>query len=139
MTNILQRSIVTKEFLLLAQASLAAGAELRFRARGYSMRPHIFDGDLLALQPLRGELPQVNEIVLAHTGEGRSCVHRVAAIKGERLLLRADSAAMQGWVRQDEILGRVQLLEKNTHLKRLIVQLLRTLNVIISLFRQKQA
>ena len=125
------------DFFPLVQASLAAGVSLQFRARGFSMQPHIFDGDVLLVQALGDQALCVNEIVLARSHEGESCVHRIAQIRKNQVLLRADASPLESWFDKSAVLGRVRLLRLKNHIKRAQFLLVRVLRTIFNVARQK--
>lgn len=70
-------------FVGLCRDLLSRGLSVRFVATGQSMRPTLQDRDVLWVEPLRGQLPRVGEVVLYATREGRAVVHRVVAQVGQ--------------------------------------------------------
>jgi hypothetical protein len=66
----------TAALAALTAETLRAGAAVRFRAVGTSMIPAIWPGDVLAIKPLNGWLPEVGAIALTFT-QGRLRAHRV--------------------------------------------------------------
>lgn len=75
-------------FERLAAGILAGGGSFQFEAHGHGMAPAVRDGDVLTLEPARGEAVRVGDIMLYRDGRRQPVVHRVAA-RGERAVGRA--------------------------------------------------
>jgi len=108
------------EFTDLARWILGGGHWVRFQARGGSMQPLILDGDILKVAPLLTKRVHHGDVVLVEAGEGRLLAHRVVKITrsaGEyRYLIKSDvSSNPDGWFRRDDILGRVEVVERGPH------------------------
>lgn len=131
------RSISSHHFLALAQATLAAGASLQFRAQGYSMQPYIFAGDLLRLQALGDHGLRIGDVVLAQKSDGPACVHRLVEIQQNRVLLRADAAALESWFESKDVVGRVCLVRRKNHFQYVKFRAKNTLSGLLSFLRQK--
>lgn len=78
--------------VLLAEvcAALAAGKQVRLRAKGHSMRPLIGgDSDTLVLVPVKGL--REGDVVLARVSDGSYVVHRIVGMRGDRITLMGDA------------------------------------------------
>ena len=78
--------------VLLAEvcAALAAGKQVRLRAKGHSMRPLIRgDSDTLVLMP-PGVLRK-GDVVLARVSDGSYVVHRIVGMRGDRITRMGDA------------------------------------------------
>lgn len=92
----------------LAAELLAAGETIRIRAFGRSMTPAIQSGDPLVVVRVDPMSLRTGEVVLCQLGNHLVAHRIVAAAKGPRFLLRCDRwGRSDGWVRPDEVLGRV--------------------------------
>ena len=104
--------------LELMHAVLARGVPFRFCARGWSMAPFIRDGDVITVSPLLQALPEVGEVVaFVRPGVGNLIVHRVIARRDGGLFIQGDSLTdhSDGMVPQENLLGRVTLIERDGH------------------------
>jgi len=108
-------SLSGTKLLALARAVLERGASFRFRAVGTSMVPFIRSGDVLTLSPLRGRQPRVGDVIaFVHPVTGRMAVHRVVCARQAAYLLRGDAVLEpDGWIRLEDILGRVTRIERD--------------------------
>ncbi len=71
-------------------ALLREGHSVKFRVRGYSMRPFLEDRrDLVSLCAPNGDI-QLYDVVLAKIAPDTYVLHRVIAIQGDHLTLRGD-------------------------------------------------
>ena len=78
--------------VLLAEvcAALAAGKQVRLRAKGHSMRPLIRgDSDTLVLMP-PGVLRK-GDVVLARIADRDYVLHRIVGMRGDRITLMGDA------------------------------------------------
>jgi hypothetical protein len=108
-------SLSSPKLLGLARAVLGCGVSFRFRATGQSMSPFIRSGDVLTIAPLSGRPPRIGEVVaFVHPVTGKLAVHRVVRARDAARLLRGDATLeADGWVRPEDILGRVTAIERN--------------------------
>jgi signal peptidase I len=91
---------------------LRSGTSVRLEVTGHSMSPFIRHGDVVALEPLRGRLPALGEVV-ALTPGGRLLVHRVVGWQRGQVLCRGDVAkGADPAVSPDDVLGRVTRVER---------------------------
>jgi signal peptidase I len=103
------------ELGVLSAAILRRGNDLRFRARGDSMRPFIRDGDVLLVRP--GLEIRLGDVVLCRFGDGRLLAHRVTMVHKQShprsILLQGDACLWpDGLVLLDNVLGRVVAVER---------------------------
>lgn len=98
----------------LARAVLAGGHRLRFRARGFSMRPQIPDGAVLEVSPRAFAALRAGQIALYVAGDNRLVAHR--------LIGRAND----GWRARGDSAGRVDLVTPACHLGVVTARLDRT-------------
>jgi hypothetical protein len=108
---------------------LEAGAVVRLRARGASMRPFLRDGEDVRIVPVRIETIRPGDVVLVRT-EGGAALHRVLAIdlRAATLLTKGDSVragdratgldAVVG--RADAVLRRDRWIPLDTRARRLL-------------------
>ena len=90
---------------------LRQGECVSVRPRGRSMSGWIEDGQLVWLQPLVSEDPEVGEIVLARVrGKKRGVVvlHQIIAVDERGFLIGACNGRVDGWVDRSALLGRLQ-------------------------------
>lgn len=104
-------------FERLAAGILAGGGSFQFEAHGHSMAPAVRDGDVLTLEPVRGEAVRVGDIVLYRDDRSQPVVHRVAACGARAgsavLTIRGDAApGASEAVPAERVLGRVVRIER---------------------------
>ena len=112
------------DFRSIASQILASGHRLRFQASGGSMQPFIQDKDILEVAPLAGKRIHCGDVLLIEAGEGRLLAHRVVRIDHHDgifiYLIKSDiGASPDGWYRLENILGRVELVDRGTKRMRL--------------------
>lgn len=98
------------------RAVLSRGRPFRFCARGWSMAPFIRDGDVITLSPAQNRLPRVGEVVAFVRGSSNKLVvHRVVDCRAQALVIQGDNEPdyADGMVRLDDVLGRVDRIERN--------------------------
>jgi len=81
------------------------------------MQPFIQNNDILEVAPLAETRIKLGDVLLVETGEGRLLVHRV--VKASRrdgisiYLIKSDACnTPDGWFRLENILGRVEVVER---------------------------
>ena len=121
--------------LKLSRDLLGENTSIRFRAKGFSMRPFIQDGDLITVSPLRNSPVRIGDVVLYKTVDDQAIVHRVIRkrTKGRRatFFIKGDAAFGQPEkVDAERVLGRVVAIERNGLKRKLDTKLHR----IIALF-----
>lgn len=90
---------------------------LRLRARGSSMRPLIFDNDLLEVMKIGNNRVHVGDIVVFSLDNKQLLVHRVIRMHKDdsrrRFLLQGDALLISdGWVEIGQVLGKVVAIQK---------------------------
>jgi hypothetical protein len=105
------------EFSSLARQILESGNRVRFQASGGSMYPFIQNNDFLEVAPLSGKRIKCGDLLLVEAGDGRLMAHRVIKIShtegGAIYLIKSDTCASpDGWFRVENILGRVDVVER---------------------------
>ena len=120
------------DFEALAKEILACANCLRFRASGSSMRPFIWDGDLIELYPLGPGPLRRGDVVLCRLGPGRLVLHRIVRLEpsaaGPRLLIQGDARlAPDGSISAEAVLGRAVAVCHGTHRYSMDSRLVRSL------------
>jgi uncharacterized repeat protein (TIGR01451 family) len=102
----------SKRFAAICEAALRAGARVRFRANGQSMRPNVLDGDVVEIAPAEQASLKRGDIALTRSGD-RVLLHRAIARDKETgaLVTRGDSA-MRNDAPADAVLGKVISIER---------------------------
>jgi len=106
------------QFAVLMEAVLKRGKAFRFQASGSSMNPFIKDGDILTLVNVsQGEIKLGNVLSFIHPYNRKLLVHRVVNSKQKNYLMKPDNSAnVDGWVNQQEIIGIVHSVERGESL-----------------------
>jgi signal peptidase I len=104
----------TAEFAGLCAEILSRGASVRFKARGFSMKPFIMDGDLILVVPIPAAQLRRGDVVLYSGEAGALRAHRIISLTGRGdnkvFGIRGDSSAGPlEQVTSDRVLGRVIL------------------------------
>src|SRR3972149_9018543 len=83
------------DFVELSEEIMDKGACLRFRARGFSMRPFIRDGDFITVSPIENSSIRIGDVVFYSTAENKVIAHRVIKKYGKngnvKLLIKGDA------------------------------------------------
>lgn len=116
-------TISARELMPLIRAALERNQGVRMTVMGSSMFPFIRGGDVVELEPMR-HAPVAGDLVLAQCAsvpEGeRYVLHRVVRVEGEACFLRGDSQKdWEGPFGRKDILGKVTLVYRNGHVRRL--------------------
>lgn len=85
--------------------ALARGETVRFRPTGNSMRPRIESGQLVVVVPA-AETAEVGDVVLCRV-RGKTLLHLVKAIDGDRFLIANNKGRPNGWTHRRSVYGRV--------------------------------
>jgi len=109
--------IANQHFTTLMAGVLATGSTFRFEAPGLSMAPIINHGDIITLAPLGAEKPGLGDVLaFTHPTTARLVVHRVVAARKDHFLVKGDRGRKgDGWIDQDQVLGRVIRVERRQH------------------------
>jgi hypothetical protein len=108
-------SISGRILMELMRAVHDKGASFRFRATGSSMTPAIRNNDFITISPLKGIMPSPGEVVaFRHPANNRLVLHRVAKIKKNSFVIRADRQQVVDAVITDKnIIGVVTRVERD--------------------------
>lgn len=111
-------SVDVVAFQELSQEILGRGAQLRFQARGNSMRPFIEWGDAVIIEPLDGSRLHVGDVIFCRRFDGLVFVHRLIKIEtvGCKTVLttKGDNVPYYDFpISADEVLGRVVQIESH--------------------------
>ncbi len=99
----------------LVRAVLGKGLSFRFRATGYSMHPFIRNGDIVKVAPVANGFADVGDVLACELPvSAKFVVHRVVRKNGDRLLVQGDgSPEPDGWITRENILGRIENVERD--------------------------
>ncbi|MDO9530040.1 MAG: signal peptidase I [Syntrophales bacterium] len=116
---------------------LKRGTSIRFRAKGFSMRPFIQDGDIITVSPFQNSPVKVGDVVLYKTADDRAIVHRVIRKtitgSGTEFFIKGDAAFGQPeTVDLKNILGRIAAIERNGRKRKLNTKLYRIIGLFIA-------
>ena len=103
----------------LASQFLRRGGRLRIKARGGSMIPFIWDGDLVLVSPADGSDILVGDVICYGTAPRRLLLHRVIRRDGEGLVVKGDALAFTELVSPGQVLGKVVAIERRGRARRL--------------------
>ena len=90
---------------------LNEGETVQFRPRGSSMKGKIESGQLCTVEPLRGNLPAVGDIVLCKV-KGREFLHLVVAIRNGQYQIGNAKGRINGWITLNTIYGKCIKVER---------------------------
>ena len=112
---------------------LKAGYALRFTAQGKSMSPLIREGDVVLIEPIGSQLPNLSEIVFFINQQGNLVLHRVLKRlkKDDKVfyLLKGDQVATaDGIYEHAEIIGRLTAIERGGSILSIDKPAFKTLN-----------
>jgi len=102
------------EFFDLTKKVLREGKSVDIRVKGNSMRPFLFNGEVVTIAPLlpQSELTE-GLIVLADTDFGQVMMHRIRRITGERIIMQGDGNLYQREeIRREQIFGIAKTFRK---------------------------
>lgn len=119
-----KKVIVVKgsDFLEISKSLLEGGRAISFRAKGWSMRPYIRDGDIVTVVPLNNTPLRKGEIVLFSTPDGRITLHRILRIFGKNnpmaFFVKGDAAfGRPERIQLQNILGRVVEIKRHERIR----------------------
>lgn len=125
------------DLLKLSREFLERAVSIRFRAKGFSMRPFIQDGDLITASPLQNSFVRVGDVVLYKTAGDRVIVHRVIrkTITNNRTVFFIKGDATFGQPEKVDtkwILGRIASIERNGRKRKLDTKLCRMIGLVFA-------
>lgn len=110
-------------FIIVSKEILGQKKSFRFRAQGWSMNPSVKDGDYLTVYPFNQDALSVGDIVY-YLVDNRPVVHRIIRFFSQNgiktAMIQGDSCYGQpDTIPVKDILGKVLLIERQGHMKRL--------------------
>ena len=103
----------------LAAQLLRRGDRLRIKARGGSMVPFLWDGDVALVTPTAGSEVDVGDVVCYEMPPGRLYLHRVIARDRDRVVAKGDALPFTEVVERAQLLGTVVAIERHGRVRRL--------------------
>lgn len=91
-------------------APLQEGKVVQFRPKGNSMQPKIESGQLVTVEPIGDNPPQVGDVLLCKV-KGRYWLHLCTAINGKQFRISNNKGHHNGWTTVKSIYGRVTKVE----------------------------
>ena len=87
-------------------AALLRGESVTFVARGKSMKFLIADGSTVTVKPLSPNTPiGIGLAVLCVLESGHHCLHQIASIDGDRVLIQSTQQRTDGWIPLSNVYG----------------------------------
>lgn len=111
-----EHKLDSDELADLIRAAIEAGYTANFTAPGSSMMPFIRSEDKIFVAPVSKESIRHGDIlVFVRIPDNRVIAHRVVKITGNRFLCKGDNVAVHsdGWISFEDVLGRVEKVERN--------------------------
>ena len=117
-------SLKPTEFRELSTEIFARGGSFCFKARGHSMVPFIQDGDILAIEPIKGSALDIGDVAFYRLARDRLVAHRFVSREmqnGQEILtMRGDAArCSDDRILAEQVLGRVVSIQRGKKLVRL--------------------
>lgn len=103
----------------LAAQLLRRGRPLRIKARGGSMMPFLWDGDVALVTPTAGTEIVVGDVICYEAPPGRLFLHRVIERQRERFVAKGDALAFTEVIDPPQLLGKVVAIERHGRIRRL--------------------
>jgi signal peptidase I len=109
------RIIPNSQFSSLMEDIIKRGKEFRFRASGHSMAPFINNHDVLTFSTVNSKPIDLGDVIaFLHQKNNNLIVHRVVASKADSYLIKGDNSARKdGWIKRDQIIGKVIKVERD--------------------------
>jgi signal peptidase I len=117
----------------LAAQVLRRGAPLRIKARGGSMLPFMWDGDVALVTPAGATKIRVGDIV-CYELPGRLFLHRVIDRDGDGFVAKGDALRFTDVIDRRQLLGRVVAIERSGRITRLDTRAARWRSIVIAFF-----
>lgn len=93
---------------------LADGMSVEIPVTGDSMSPCILGSDIVTLEPIEGRQVRLGDVVAFPRPDGRLVIHRVVALDATRLRTRGDAtSAADAWIQRQDLIGRVEKIERH--------------------------
>ena len=91
--------------------ALNEGETCQIRPRGNSMKPKVKSGQLVTLEPIEDTATLEKGAIVLVKVKGRTYLHLVTAIQGDRFQIGNNRGGINGWVSSTAIYGRVTKIE----------------------------
>src|SRR5207302_786423 len=98
---------------------LRRGERLRIKARGGSMVPFLWDGDVAVVTPTAASEVDVGDVVCYEMPPGQLYLHRVIARDRDRVVAKGDALPFTEVVERAQLLGTVVAIERRGRVRRL--------------------
>ena len=92
---------------------------MRIKARGGSMIPFIWDGDVVLVSPAGAAEIRVGDVICYEPAPGRLLLHRVVRRSNGQLVAKGDALPFTERVPQEQVLGKAVAIERGGRLRRL--------------------
>ncbi len=103
----------------LGSQLLRRGGHLRIKARGGSMAPFIWDGDLVLVRPAGHSGILVGDVICYEAPPGRLVLHRVIKRDQERFVTKGDALEFTDLIGPGQVLGKAVAVERHGRVRRL--------------------
>jgi signal peptidase I len=101
----------------LAAEVLRRGRPLRIKARGGSMMPFLWDGDVAFITPTADTEIGVGDVICYEAPPGRLFLHRVIERRQERFVAKGDALAFTEVIDPPQLLGKVIAIERHGRIR----------------------
>jgi signal peptidase I len=127
----------SSDLLKLSREFLERGTSIRFRAKGWSMRPFIKNGDFVTVSPIASSSIRIGDVIFYSTAKDKVIVHRVVNKYGKNgrmtMLIKGDACfGVPEKVDAQNVLGKVVAINRNGQEKRLDTKLHRTIGLFFA-------
>jgi hypothetical protein len=112
----------------LAAEVLRRGMPLRIKARGGSMIPFLWDGDVALVTPTAGAQIGVGDVICYEAPPGRLFLHRVIERQREWFVAKGDALTFPEIIDPPQLLGKVVAIERHGRIRRLDTRVARWRN-----------
>ena len=89
---------------------LRAGETVEYRPTGNSMTPIIKSRQLVTISPVDAATLRKGDVVLAKVG-GRYLLHKVSALRGDRVQVANNHGHVNGWTSRAQVYGIVSAVD----------------------------
>jgi signal peptidase I len=103
----------------LAAQVLRRGEPLRIKARGGSMLPFIWDGDVALVTPAAPASIAIGDVVCYESTPGRLFLHRIIRRDGDRFVTKGDALSATEVIEGTQLLGKMVAFERRGRINRL--------------------
>lgn len=115
----LGQELPNTQFAELVKAVITRGKSCRFMAKGLSMSPFIYGGDVITISPITKSV-SAGIIVIFCNAQERLLVHRIIELSNDMVLTKGDNSnEFDGWTATNKIIGVVTTIEHRSRSSRL--------------------